>query len=288
MIYQIIALLIWSSAFVAAKQAYLMFDPFLTIQLRLIIAGLIMLPMAIKTFKTLPKSEYQNLLWLTFFNYVIVLLLQFVGLQYTSSSSAVTIIGLEPLMVVFIGHFFFKDPAQPYHWLCGALAFLGVGLLIAGGQSEGDISLLGCFLVFLGGLGFSWAIRPTQQFLKRVPTATYTSLSMVLAPFMCLPFTLLFAHNPNIQFNEKALFGLLYLGVGCSWLAYFIWNKGMNTVSANLSGLLTALEPLFGVLLAIIILKEKISALSWIGIFIIMLSTITATIIPNLKKHKKI
>ena len=35
-------------------------------------------------------------------------------------------IGLEPLCVIFIGHFFFQDRAKWYHWLCGAFAFLGV------------------------------------------------------------------------------------------------------------------------------------------------------------------
>lgn len=42
------------------------------------------------------------------FNYPAVFLLQFVGLHYTSAASAATIIGLEPLLIVFVGHFSLK------------------------------------------------------------------------------------------------------------------------------------------------------------------------------------
>ena len=158
MLYQILALLIWSSAFIAAKFAETMLDPVLLVQFRLLIAALILLPLGIPLFRTLPKSAIKPLIVLTFCNYIAVLLLQFKGLQYTSASSAVTMVGLEPLVVVFIGHFFFNDKALWYHWLCGALAFIGVFILIWGGQDAakgGEISLLGCAMVLAGGIVFS-------------------------------------------------------------------------------------------------------------------------------------
>lgn len=43
-------------------------------------------------------------------------------------------IGLEPLLVVFVGHFFFKDKTKWFHWLFGAMAFIGVAILINGGK----------------------------------------------------------------------------------------------------------------------------------------------------------
>ncbi len=42
---------------------------------------------------------------MSFVNYVLTLLLQFVGLKYTSAASASVIVGLEPLLMVFVGHF---------------------------------------------------------------------------------------------------------------------------------------------------------------------------------------
>lgn len=75
-------------------------------------------------------------------------------------------IGLEPLCVIFIGHFFFQDRAKWYHWLCGAFAFLGVAILILGGQgNEGssEISLLGCSLVVAASIVFACCLRWTKK-----------------------------------------------------------------------------------------------------------------------------
>ena len=86
MFYQIAAMMIWSSAFIAAKFAEAMLDPILLVQFRLLIAALILLPLGIPLFRTLPKSAIKPLIVLTFCNYIAVLLLQFKGLQYTSAS----------------------------------------------------------------------------------------------------------------------------------------------------------------------------------------------------------
>lgn len=289
MLYQIIALLFWSSAFIAAKTAYTLLDPILVIQARLIIAMLIVLPTALIYIKQIPKSHWKTLLWLSFMNYIAVLILQFIGLKYTSVSSAITILGLEPLLTIFVGHCFFGDHARPYHWICGALAFIGVAIMISGGAHEGgEVSLLGCTLVFLGGLAFAIVLRSTQQFIRQVGAQAYTSVSICLAAFMCLPFSLTITESYAIHWNWAGVLSVLYLGICCSWLAYLLWNKGMNSVPANLSGLLIPLEPLFGVLLAVFLLGERLSPSALLGICIVISATVIAGLIPILHKIKYI
>lgn len=62
MIYIIIALLIWSSSFTAGKYSYSMFDPAMAIELRFIIASLIVLPFFIKTYPLIEK-RIRTKLW---------------------------------------------------------------------------------------------------------------------------------------------------------------------------------------------------------------------------------
>ncbi|MDK4688173.1 DMT family transporter [Kingella negevensis] len=287
MIYQIIALIIWGSAFISAKYAQMMLDPILLVQFRLTIAAIIVAPMALRHVHRIKRPSWKPLIAMAFLNYVAVLFLQFKGLQYTSASSAVTILGLEPLIVVFLGHFFFKDKAKSYHWFCGLLAFIGVITLIAGGHGAeigGEISLLGCFLVFLGSITFACILRPTQALLKNISASSYSLLSLLFAPFLALPFTAIFTQTWEIHWNTQGVLGLLYLGICCNWLAYWLWNKGMDSVPANLSGLLAALEPIFGVAMAVLLLHEQITWISWIGIGIVTFSTVLATILPRFEK----
>lgn len=284
---QILALIIWSSSFIAAKYAYQMFDPVLLVQLRLFIAVLPLLPLLPGHLRRIPRNKWPLLLALTFANYICVLLLQFIGLKYTSVASAVTILGLEPLLTVFVGHFFFNDRAQPYHWLCGLLALVGVVLMISGGDDRGEVSFFGCFLILLGGVAFSVALRPTQQFIREIDASAYTSLSLALAGFLCLPFTLTLVESYHIAFAWSGLFSLFYLAVGCSWLAYWLWNRGMGQVPANLAALLTPLEPLFGSLMAVLLLGERPSALAWLGVALVLMATISAALVPVLRRRRR-
>jgi len=240
--------------------------------------------------KGVSKPMRKQLWWLGFFNYTATFLLQFIGLKYTSAASATTMIGLEPLCVIFIGHFFFQDRAKWYHWLCGAFAFLGVAILILGGQgNEGssEISLLGCSLVVAASIVFACCLRWTKKVVATVSAQAYTSISIVLASITMLPFTLLLTENWDIHFNWLGFFGLIYLGVACSWFAFWLWNKGLNSVDAKISGILTALEPIFGVFLAVLLLNEEVSLVSALGIIIIVASAIGVSLLPKWL-HKEI
>ncbi len=58
-------------------------------------------------------------------------------------------------------------------------------------------------------------------------------------------------------------------------------------MSANTSGLLLPLEPVFGVILAVLLLDEQISALSWSGVLLVMLSTAAAILLSEMAKRKR-
>ena len=55
MIYQILALFIWSSSFVAAKYTFTMMDTILMIQARLLMAAIIVMPLFFRRWKGVSK-----------------------------------------------------------------------------------------------------------------------------------------------------------------------------------------------------------------------------------------
>lgn len=173
-------------------------------------------------------------------------------------------------------------------WLLPPMALLGAAQL--DGLRRGAaafINWFGCMLVFMGGIVFCSITRPTQKLIGEIGAPAYTSVSLAVSAVLCLPFSLLLAERYTVVWNWQGAAALLYLGIGCSWLAYLLWNKGMLTVPANLAGLLTSLEPIFGVLLAVLLLGEDISALSWLGILIVVASTFAAGVLPRVLKEKQ-
>jgi len=81
------------------------------------------------------------------------------------------------------------------------VAFLGVVLLIYGGEETGNISLFGCSLVLLAGIVFAACLRWTQRIIVQLTAQVYTTSSIVLGTITCLPFTLWLTQSWEIYWN---------------------------------------------------------------------------------------
>ena len=282
MIYLLLASFLWGTSFIAGKFAYETLDPALVVLFRLIIAGVILFPITLRFIKENSKSDvdWKKIALLGFLTYPATFLLQFIGLQYTSASSAATMIGIEPLMVILIGQLFFKEKASLTIWLLGIIAFIGVFLLVGLSDNE-EISLIGCLLVLASTIVVALWLRLSKSVLGNLNPKVYTALSLQLGTLIGLPFMLLLVKDWNINFSYSSIIALLYLGIGCSLFANWAWNKGLSETETNKSGIFLALEPVFGVLFSIILLNDSLSFTSWVGVALVILSATVCLVLPK-------
>ena len=266
MIYLLLASFLWGTSFIAGKFAYETLDPALVVLFRLIIAGGILFPITLRFIKENSQSKvnWRKIALLGFLTYPATFLLQFIGLQYTSASSAATMIGIEPLMVILVGQFFFKEQASLTIWLLGTIAFIG------------------CLLVLASTIVVALWLRLSKSVLGgNLNPKVYTALSLQLGTLIGLPFMLLLVKDWNINFSYSSIIALLYLGIGCSLFANWAWNKGLSETETNKSGIFLALEPVFGVLFSIILLNDSLSITSWVGVALVILSAAVCLVLPK-------
>lgn len=283
MIYVIAALLIWASSFTAGKYAYTMFDPAMATILRFLIASIIVLPLFLKSYQHIEKNVRHKLWFIAFLVFPVGILMQFMGLSYTSASSAVTIIGTEPILVLLIGFLFFHKRILWYDWLLSVIAFLGIVLIVLGSKDDGSVDLFGLTLVFLAGLGFTFSLYLAQNIMTKIPTHIYTAVILVQGAILSLPIALFLIQDWQINFNWAGLFSVIYLGVCCSWFAYKLWNIGISKTPAHISGMMISLEPVFGVLIAFLFLGESMTSLMALGSVMVIGSAMLSTLMPIIK-----
>ena len=286
MIYLLIASFLWGTSFIAGKIAYNMFDPSLVVALRYIFASIILSPVTISFMRqekeTINKKDFFMLILLGILTYPLTSMLQFIGLSFTSASSATTIIGIEPIMITMIGFIFFKEKTSPIVFFLGIIAFLGVALTVGVSALE-NVSFFGCFLVFLSTIVVSFWVQLSKKVLTKISSNYYTALTIQLGTLFALPIMLFLVKSWEIHYSLKGLIALLYLVVGCSIGAGWFWNKGLERSEASKSGIFLALEPVFGILFAVLILEEKLNFLSIIGIILVILSAAICMILPKQK-----
>jgi len=111
---------------------------------------------------------------------------------------------------------------------------------------------------------------------NRALTHSYTSLAISLyqdgvAAIVLLP-ALLFVH-PAAPLTSKQVVALLILGLACTALAHTLFIAGLRTLTAQLASLIASLEPVWGILFALLLLGERPTGRTLTGGAIILAAT---------------
>ena len=260
---------LWGTSFIAGKFAFNGVDTIMVVIIRFLIASFFWIPIFIKSFYLVKKFFYQ-LIMISFLTYPATFLLEFIGLSYTSASSAVIILGLQPLVINIIGFLIWKDKITKHEISASILALLGVTIIIG---MPSYINYFGCFLEFLATIVVAFWTRISKNMMTKIPPNNYTALTMIMGTILLFPFSLM-VNDWNIQFTISNSLSLIYLGIGCTLIASWLYNKGLDLVESNKAGLFLALNPFFGVLLGVIILNEPITIWTIIGGILIILPMI--------------
>ncbi len=284
MIYFLLATLLWGTSFIAGKIAFQTVDPTLAVMFRLLISSIMLIPLTISFFKRkiyrLNKKDFLLLTLLGILTYPMTFMLEFSGLSLTTASSATTIIGLGPIMVSLIGVVFFKEKAQPLIYLLGITSFIGVALMVGNADLE-SVSYLGCLFVFCATIVVAFWVQLSKKALKKIPPLYYTPICIQLGTLFGLPVLSLFVKNWTVPLSIEGVASIIYLAVFCSVLAGMFWNKGLEVTDPSKSGIFLSLEPVFGVIFAVVLLGEEISFLSAIGMALVIISATVCMLLPK-------
>lgn len=283
MIYLLIAAFLWGTSFVAGKFAEEVTDVVIIVAVRLIIASIFIIPIAVRFLKKIDPLLFVKLIGVSFLTFPVTFTLQFIGLKYTTASSAAIIIGFEPLLIVLLGYVFFKEKAMAHDFIFSIIALLGIFLVI-GMPTEDEFHILGCILVFLSTIVVAIWVRWSKLLMNEVPERAYTPITLLFGAILSIPVALIFANNWTFNPTLSGVSAILYLGIGCSLIAGWAWNKGLTRTRTNTSGLFLALEPVFGVLFGVLLLKDHFDFYGSIGIGLVVASVFLSIILTLNKK----
>ena len=122
--------------------------------------------------------------------------------------------------------------------------------------------------------------------MKQLPESAYTPITLFIGAISYLPCVWLLADSWEVKFTTQGVGAVLYLGIGCSLLAAWFWNKGLKKHNVNASGLYLALEPVFGVFLGVILLGERFDFIGSIGASVIFISVFYSSYLKTKEASK--
>ncbi|MED2997304.1 MULTISPECIES: EamA family transporter [Bacillus] len=264
----LVAVILWGTAIAPTKWALESMQPFTLLFIRLFFAGGICL---LFSFKQLKKSvvhkqvPWKRMSLLSFTGVAGYFMFTSYGISLTSGLHVSIIDAALPLVTILFSAFFLKEKIQVNYWIGIALGGAGVLLItIPTSNVDQEVSLIGDILILLST--FLFAIytvllkRPKQE--QYLSNKVFTTLTLIIGAVILLPFATVetfYYGFPKVE-TWKAGLSVIYLVIGATILAYWFWNRALETVSASVSGLYLNALPLISIVASIVLLNE---ALTW-------------------------
>ena len=265
-----IAMLIWSTSFVATKIAYQSFPPLTLGALRFVIASFALGAAAVIT-KQLSVPCLRDLIILTISGILGITLyfsLENTGISMTSASDASLICASYPAITVLMERMVYGIRVSWKKWFGIILTIFGITIITwAGTQGNGAESgdrLTGNIL--LAATGIVWALYNfgTRAVINKYPAITVSFYQTVAGTLAFIP--LAFFETSQWQEPTALSIGvLIYLGIFCSVAAFMLYNYGLRKLNAGTAVFMANLIPVFGVFFSWAALHEQITLLQLAG-----------------------
>lgn len=181
-----------------------------------------------------------------------------------------------PMFVVFIEPYAFKEKFQFKNLLLVLMISSGIGFLIPSFQLDNQTTL-GIFYGLISSLSFA-----ILSVINRKLVASYESVvitlyeQMVASIIMTLGITMTtptFIQGDSIHFIELVVYGVVFTG-----LAHSLYIHGMKNVKAQTASIISVLEPVYSIILSMLLLSERYVYQEIIGIVIILIAVIVSPI----------
>jgi len=184
----------------------------------------------------------------------------FAGMQLAGITVGMLAFFTYPVITVFLEPLFNKSKPKAKDIISAVVVIFGIYLLIPNVNLGDDITL-GVVTGVVSALFFAIRnITHKRYFSEYGGPQTMFYQTLVASLMLCA-----FIEVPITEINDTDLILLLIAGVVFTAMPHSLFAASLKHLSAATAGLISCLQPLYGTILAIIILHERPSVMTLIG-----------------------
>jgi drug/metabolite transporter (DMT)-like permease len=197
----------------------------------------------------------------------------FKSVQVSSVAVALLSYSSFPVFTAFLEPFLARERWDPASLVYALFCLLGVGLIVPG-LDLSDAVVRGVLWGLGAGLSFSLLSVLNRGLASRHPSVSVAFHQDLFAALFLIP--AVFGTGLPASGRDWALIAVL--GVVCTAAAHTLFIEGMKGVGARTASVLSSLEPVYGILLAMAFLKEGPSLRTVSGGAVVLAAALAATV----------
>ena len=278
---------IWGSSFILIKKSLEHFNPYEVGALRVLIAGIILLPLAILNIRKFPKKNLKWLILAAVTGNFIPMFLFPIAETEVSSSIAGIINSMMPIFVIIVGALLWKFQTSKRQVIGVIISFTGACILAFSGGEGGEFKLIPILLLLLATLFYAISTTTVKSKLSDVPakilSAFVFSFVLILPSVIALVFAGFFN---NLQVNSGLWEGLGFvslLSIFGTGLAMMLNYKLLSVSTPLFASTVTLLMPVVAIIWGLLD-GEKLTLMQGFGGVIILAGLIFLRQMPAANK----
>ncbi len=275
----IFAAALWGFGFIAVKWMLPVWDPMASYFLRFLLASILMIPFFIWKKSWNRKSNEFKYALLTGSLLGLAQIFQTWGLKYTTSAKSGFITTLYVMIVPLI-MLIQRHRVNLRFWSYCFSAIFGIFLL---GNLNLESFNIGDFLSLICAFFFALHIIFIEKASKVITDPIeFNGFQNIVCAIIGLAIVLVL-DTPIIDVNlssfiSRPVFGLIFLALGSSIIAFSIQVIAQKTIKPHLAGLIFLMESPFAALFGILFLSEELNLIQVFGCLLIIFSIFQASI----------
>jgi len=264
-------------SFVSIKISMEVFPPLSMAFYRFLIACLILYPMLRKMSpgenlkkEHLPLMAFSGILGITIYFFF-----ENNGVLRISSNDASIIIAIMPVAAAVGERIFLKKKLSPISLAAIIASILGIYIIIGGKLEGGSIS---GYLYMVGAIvSFSIFMIITKPLFRSYSGIAVTFYQSLFGTLAFIPFLWLETVNWS-QLNGNIIFHFLFLAIGCSAIANFMYIYALSNLSVATTAIFMNLIPVFTFIFSYFIFGDTLSLLQLFGAAVVIASVTVVTL----------
>lgn len=269
---------LWGAVYIFTDVALRAFSPIQVVFVRVLLASLVLTPLAIKTraFRGLARKAHY-VIFTVLVQVTLPILLLTVGQQYIDTSLAGILVGAQPIFLAVLAALFARDQ-RPSGWsgiLGIAIGFAGLALLFGFNFDTKAESPLGGVLVLASALGYAAGAVMVHRWLNDANPIGIAASSMIVSTVVLVVPAFL---NPLKKGADLGpiIPGVIFLGVFCTGGALAIYYVLISRIGPAKAALAFYLSPVYAVILGLLFRRESVSVSAVIGLAAIIGGSVLA------------
>ncbi len=192
-----------------------------------------------------------------------------VGVNFTTAINAAVINAAQPAITAIAVWVMTRDKVTLGQGIGIVMGLFGIMIIVSRADVMTFLRLdlnMGDGFVVLAIIGWGFYASMMNRIPRELGMTTFLFLTLATGTLASLPFYIWESLNvKTVPFTFEAVIAIIFLGIIVSVFSIYIWNAGIRSIGANKASIFLNLIPVFGAILAIFFLGERLLSFHFIG-----------------------